>query len=109
MATAVESLTDMPPGIRRWAETLDSEYNLGTPAAQAVSELAQAYAHVQRSSPLGRWMYEISLQVDLSTTEVVLFWNLLEACRLTEGQIPASSPFGVWMREMSYRNLVVPP
>lgn len=103
MATAIEVPPDMS-GIREWMEVLDSEYRLGAPVSQAASMLPTTYAHVQRSSALGRWMYQVSLDVDQATLEVHSY-NLLDLCRLAGSEIQLSSPFGRWMQQMS-RSLI---
>lgn len=101
MATAIET----EQGLRAWAQVLDELYRTGVSSGLSAEKLDEAYVHVQRDSNLGRWMYEISKQIDQSTLEVITYWNLLDYCRAAAGEVCLDSDFGVWMREMSYRNL----
>ena len=90
------------PGLARWARAVDILFHgTGEPTPGALALLPGAYAHVQSASALGTWMYEVSRHLDGSIS-----YNLLSHCRNSEGVVPASSPFGVWMREVSAKIFV---
>lgn len=90
------------PGLARWARVVDDKFHAEqTPSGTALGALPEAYAHVQSASPLGRWMYAVSRDLDASQT-----YNHYDLCKLTESMVPASSPFGIWMREVSARIFV---
>lgn len=88
------------PGLARWAKTVSDIYeDGGSPIANSArAMLPDAYKYVQRASGLGRWMFEISRAVDTEAN-----WNLLSIAASANSQVQASSPFGVWMREVSVK------
>lgn len=91
------------PGLARWARAVDILFHgTGEPTPGALALLPGAYAHVQSASALGKWMYEVSMNLDGSIS-----YDLLSHCRNTESVVPASSPFGVWMREVSAKIFVI--
>lgn len=92
---------NMFPGIERWARAADDLWNGVTPSNPAESLLPMAYAHVQRSSAMARWMQAVSHDLDTSTT-----YDHLSLCRLTESVVAASSPLGVWMRQVSAKTFL---
>lgn len=97
MAANKTSAFNQIPGLANWARAVDDAYNWdGISPRRARELLPEAYKYVQRASGLGRWMFEISRAADTEAN-----WNLLPAANLAGSQIQASSPFGVWMREVS--------
>lgn len=92
---------NMFPGIDRWARAVDDLWHSVNPSSPAESLLPMAYAHVQPSSAMARWMRAVSHDLDTSTS-----YDHLGLCRLTESVVAASSPLGVWMRQVSAKTFV---